>query len=92
MNPIKTIACSALVSSTALFATLSAAAETADQPLTRAQVRQSAIDARKAGQLHVGDDPYYPYGRDAAVLKPARSKVKKAKATTASAQDVTASK
>ena len=55
---------------------------------TRAQVRQDAIDARKAGQVRVGEDPYYPYGRNAAVLKAPRAKVQKANG---SAADTTAS-
>jgi Domain of unknown function (DUF4148) len=32
-------------------------------PLTRAQVRQSVLDARAAGELHFGDEPSYPVTR-----------------------------
>lgn len=51
-----------LASAFSLAATASIGAETPPQtqPLTRAQVKQTTLDAIAAGQLHAGEDVHYP--------------------------------
>lgn len=67
-----------LVASTAL------AAPDTTQP-SRSQVKQEAIDARKAGQTHVGDDPLYPDSPAKSSARAGKRKAKRAHATPAPA-------
>lgn len=58
-------------------ASFSAEPPTAAKSLTRAQVKQEAIQARIAGQTSVGDDPLYPERRVPRPGKPIKWRTKK---------------